>query len=98
MAINPNDPLPVAVNTETAARLLGISRSSIFGLIANKSVLSTMIAGRRVILYADLTNFAQQQFSAADPGAQKRATRALVAVSSKRRPSPIGTVLTRGRT
>ncbi len=96
MAMNSNDPLPVAVNTETAARLLGISRSSIFGLIANKSVLSTMIAGRRVILYTDLTDFAQRQISAADPGAPMRATRALAAVSSKRRTSPPGTVSTGG--
>ncbi len=85
-----DDPSPVTVNTETAARLLGVSRSSIFGLLANKTIPSFMIAGRRVIRYRDLTAFADQQTAVSDPKAAARVSRAVSAARSKRRPSPTG--------
>ena len=94
---NKSELLPVTVNAEEAARLFGISRSSIFGLIAKKSIPSMIIAGRRVILYSDLSDFARQQISIVDPGAQLRVSRAIAAARSKRRPSPTGKASTMER-
>ena len=85
-----DDPSPVTVNAETAARLLGVSRSSIFGLLANKSIPSLVIAGRRVIRYGDLLTFVDQQAEASDPKAEARVARAVGAGRSKRRSSPVG--------
>ena len=96
--INENNNLtPVTVNAETAARLLDVSRSSIFGLLANKSIPSLMIAGRRVIKYCDLLAFADQETNASDHKAGERVSRAVSAAHSKRRPSPSGKASTMER-
>jgi len=92
MLTNKNEFTPVTVNTETAARLLGVSRSSVFGLLAKKSIPSLMIAGRRVIRFGDLQAFADRQTSVDDLTAEDRVARALKAAHSKRRHSPIGRV------
>ena len=92
-----NELSPVSVNAEAAARLIGISRSSIFGLIAKKSIPSTIIAGRRLILYSELLKFAERQGPESDDNADMRMSRALKAVRSKRRSSPLGKASTEGR-
>lgn len=90
MNTNKDDPSPVTVNAETAARLLDVSRSSMFGLLAKRAIPSCIIAGRRVIRYVDLLAFADQQSAERDPMAGARVSRAMNAARSKRRASPTG--------
>lgn len=80
---------PLAYSAENAARALGISRSSVYNLIAEGSLKATIVAGRRLIPAAELHALLRAQPSAEDlAAAEKRTRKAAAAVAVRRKRSP----------
>jgi excisionase family DNA binding protein len=87
--MNDNIPLDrLAVTPEEAARLLGISRSSIFNMTKSGELKSRMVAGRRLIKYSDLKAVMDGEATPDEiAAAQKRQRKAVAAVAVKRKRS-----------
>ena len=87
--MNDNIPLDrVAVTTDEAARLMGISRSSIFNMTRSGELKSTLVAGRRLIKYVDLQALMDGEATPEElAAAEKRQRKAVAAVAVKRKRS-----------
>lgn len=78
---------PLAYTAEQAARALNISRSSVYALLADGTIKSSFIAGRRLIPVAELLALLRAEPTPEELAAAERRTRkaaAAVAVRRKR--------------
>ena len=92
MITNDYQPQPTTLTVDQTARTLGLSRSTIFKLINSGELPSFVMAGRRLVKYAEVLKLVEAHEAKRDDRADFRAKRARrgFEVRAKRRNSPTG--------